>query len=191
MSVVTKPQKQDIAQDDSVDGKPTQVGDLDQIRQILIGSYLQEIDIRFQGLGTKLSESVEELRSTLIERTDAVSAKFEEEIRKLHNELGEERGRTNQAREALAQRVTSTKNDLQQQLGALGQTLAAAETALRDDSNRGLGELKEQIRGQLANISERMDREFSRLDGATVTRKSFSDALRELSTQFDEHQRQQ
>ena len=160
--------------------------DLDQIRQILVGSYLQEIDVRFQNLGTKLSDTVEELRRTLMERTNDISSKFDEEMRKLGGEIDNNRDQSSQARDELKQEIASAKNDLQQQVGALSQTLAATESAIRQDTSRGMNELKEQIRAQLAEIRGRMDSEFTRLDGGTVSRKMFSHALRELSKQIDD-----
>lgn len=159
--------------------------DLDQIRHILIGSFAKEIEHRFDQLTNKMGESLDDLRAVIIQRTDSISGKLEKEVEALHKDLDSYRSESGKSTQSLQQKLSTTKNDFQQQLGALGQTLAASELNLRQETDQGLADIKDQIKEQLSEIRQRMDNELSRLDDSTVTRRSFRDALRELSIQFD------
>ena len=181
MSAVTKDQSAKQAE------APVQndATDLNQIRDILLGSFAKEMEHRFEQLSSKMGESLDDLRAVIIQRTDSISGKLEKEVESLHKDLDSYRTESGKSTQSLQQKLSSAKNDFQQQLGALGQTLAASELNLRQETDQGLADMKEQIKEQLTEIRQRMDTELSRLDDATVTRRSFRDALRELSIQFD------
>ena len=56
------------------------IADLDQIRDILIGSFAKEMEQRFEQLASKMGESVDDLRAVIIQRTDSISGKLEKEV---------------------------------------------------------------------------------------------------------------
>ena len=106
----------------------------------------------------------------------------------LHESIAACREDGEQKRSEIHDRISATKHELQQQVSSLGNTLAATEHSLRHDMGKNLGELKEEIREQLNDVNQRIQAELSRLGEATVTRTSFRDALRALSSQFDHDQ---
>jgi len=181
MSAGTDKSKQQGSESDA----PNSAADLDQIRQILIGSFAKEMEHRFEQLTSKMGESLDDLRAVIIQRTDSISGKLDKEVETLHKDLESYRTESGKSTQSLQQKLSTAKNDLQQQLGALGQTLAASELNLRQETDQGLADIKDHIQEQMSEIPKRMDKELSRLDDSTVTRRSFRDALRELSIQFD------
>lgn len=170
-----------VQEDDSTARRP----ELEQIRHILIGQFAADVDARFGVMEEKIEESINRLHSVVVERTEAISNKLNHEIDVLQKSLVKERSRNQKDRQELQGEVEAVRHDLQQQVGAMGQTLAATEKTLRDESNGGLTALRAEIRQQMEATNAKLQSELSRLDGASVTRSSFRDALRQLSNQFD------
>lgn len=167
--------------------------DLDRVRQILFGAFAQDVEARLEQLQKKMTaefstvvEEINRLQQSTNERFEASTKKLQHEVATLQSAISNSREESDERRREIHDRITGEKQDLQQQISSLGNTLAAAEQSLRHDMGRGYGELKDEIRVQLEEINQRMQHEVTRLDGATVTRTSFRDALRALSSQFDQ-----
>lgn len=159
---------------------------LDQIREILFGNQTRDIDGRFQEVSDRLSEAIGGLRSLVNERTDAISQKLEQQVHHLKDEIGNIRRDSSKKASELDSNLSNTANDLRQQIGALSETLSVAERSLRGDVENGLGEMKAHLTTQLDAVRDHMQQEISKLSASTVARRSFSEALKELSIRFED-----
>ena len=170
----------------TTDGPDAGTQSLEQIREILFGNQSRNIDDRLQSLHDQLFDAVGNLRSLMTERTDALNHKLEQEIRTLHDELGNHRREQHERNESLDQKFSNANNDLRQQIGALRETFAGTEKSIREDMNQGFEELKNSLLGQMEEIRTTIQRDLSQLSQATVSRRSLSDALKQLSSQFEQ-----
>lgn len=159
---------------------------LEQIREILFGSQSRDIDDRLQAMNDQFFEAMGNLRSTLTERSDALQHKLEQEIRGLHDELNSYRREQQQRSDGLDEKLNNTANDLRQQLGALRETLSGTEQSVREDMNRGFEELKANFNKRMDELREQMQQNLSQLSSSTVKRRALSEALLQLSSQFDD-----
>lgn len=155
--------------------------DLEQIRQILIGSFSHEVNERFQ----QIAQDLEHLDERVSKRFEATSERIQQEVKSLHASITACRKDGETKRGELQQRISTTKTELNQQLDALSHTLAATEKSVRHDMEHGLGELRNEIRQQLDDINRRMHEGFSKLGETSITRTTFRDALQQLSSQFE------
>ena len=159
---------------------------LDQIREILFGSQSREINNKFQHVTDQLAEAIGGLRSLITERTDSLSHRLDEEIRQLQNDLNESRRLQSEGKQELDNKLTNTANELRQQVGAISETMSAAEHSIRNDLDKGLDNLKQHLYAQMEAVRDQINHDISQVSRASVTRRSFRDALRELSSQFDD-----
>lgn len=155
--------------------------DLEQIRQILIGAFSRDVDARFQHLAGEL----ERLNRRMTEQFEATADRITEEVKSLRHSITSCSDEGEKKRDEIQQRLTTAKHELHQQLDTLSNTLAATEQSMRHDMNHGMGKLKSEIREQLDDINQRMRDGFSQLGESSLTRTSFRDALRQLSSQFE------
>ena len=159
---------------------------LEQIREILFGSQSRDIDDRLQAMNDQFFEAIGKLRSTLTERNDTLHRKLEQEIRGLHEELGNYRREQQQRSDGLDEKLNNTANDLRQQIGALNETLTGTEKSVREDMNRGFEELKANFSQRMDELRDQMQQNLSQLSSSTVKRRVLSEALLQLSSQFSE-----
>ena len=159
---------------------------LDQIREILFGNQAREIDVRFKEINDQLAEELGGLRSLVNERVNSLAEKLDKEVRILHESTNESQAESQKKRAELDEKLNNTANDLRQQVGALSETLSAAERSIRQAAERSLNDVKLQLISQMDGVREELQRDLSQVSGATVTRRAFGEALRELSSKFDE-----
>lgn len=173
-------------ENDGTDGSGQQHSEsLEQIREILFGNQSRDIDVRLQQVHDRIAEAVGGLRSLIGERTDALNLKIEQEAGRLHEQLNGHQRNADARMSELDNRLNDSTNDIRQQIGSLSETLSVAERSLRNDMDSGLAELREQLFSQVEQMRDRLQHEVHQLNGATVSRRSFSEALRELSSRFD------
>ncbi len=168
---------------DAVAGSPES---LEQIREILFGTKSRDIDDRFQEINDRIAEAVGGLRSLIGERTEAMQQRLDQELHALREDLGNLRRSADERFAQMDNKSNDTANDIRQQLGALSETLSAAERSVRSDMDLGMAQLKEQLASQIESMHEQLQRDVGSLSASSVSRRSFRDALRELSTQFDD-----
>jgi len=178
---------------DTTDGSPEVEGDsnlngnsLDQIREILFGNQSRTIDGQLQDLHDQLFDAVGNLRSLLTERADTLNRRIEQEVRVLHDELNEYRREQAERSESIDHKLNDATNDLRQQIGALRETVSSSEKSVREDMRHGFEELKNSLTQRMDEIREQMRQDVSQLSNATVKRRSLSDALKQLSAEFED-----
>ena len=159
-------------------------GSLEQIRSILFGAESQQIQHRFNQLHDEMSEALGGLRALVKDRTDSIAAKLEGDLRQLREQVTAMEQAFTQKNSELDEKFQYSANDLRQHLGALSETLSAAERTLRSESERNVNQAKDEMLGQLNTLRADVQRDVSSVSGATVSRRMFSDALRELSERF-------
>ena len=158
---------------------------LDKIREILFGNQSRDIDVRFQQLEDRISESIGGLRALLTERADSMVQQIQGEVQQLRDQFESRQGAADRRRSELDERLIHTTNDLRQQVGALSENLSAAERLLRDEVSGKLSELGQQLSTQMNAARDHLQGQISQISSDSVPRKSFGDALRQLADQFD------
>ena len=165
---------------------PEAAGSIDQIREILFGQQSRDVDTRIQDIHDRISEAIGGLRAMLSERTDAIHQKLEHEVRVLHESIENQQRTLDERISHVDGRLNDSTNDLRQQVGALSETMNAAERNIRGDMEKGLGELREHLVAQLEQVRDQFNNQVNQVSTASVSRRAFSDALRDLSSRFAE-----
>lgn len=180
MNTETESPEENVAEADA------QNQSLEQIREILFGTKTRDIDERLEDLHNRVFDAIGELRTFITERSNSINQKLEKEVGTLHDELAESRRQADSRMRELDSKFINATNDLRQQIGALGETLSGTEASVRDDMTKGMEELRQNFSAQMDQVREQIQHDVARLTNATVSRRSFSEALRQLSSQFDD-----
>lgn len=156
------------------------IGNIDLIRDIIFGSKLQEYDNRLDQLESKLSSLEQEIR----DRTEQVKTECLKELRTSVDAL-EEKIKSlsfNHQRDNadIRQLLDNTYKSFTGSLESIDKTVVSQTTSIRQELSETKEKLQEDTRNLKAQIFEELERRFSMLKDAKLSRNDMADILFEL-----------
>lgn len=159
MSEVTKPDLRD------------RLGNIDQIRDILVGSQLREFSNRLQQAETSLSvlhqdirTRTEELKQVLSAELQASAESLEKRIKTLSQSAEQDKAELQAQIDTLSKRVTGNTNDVKQLIYSEVQNANASLDKRLNDAEQKDAEEKTDLRQQIDRLSARLTTTANTLD---------------------------
>ena len=156
------------------------LGNIDQIRDIIFGPQLRESNSRIAQIESDLSSLQQELR----DRTDQVKMALSTELRAAVDSLEKKLRSVNLTAQEesldLRQQLDRASKKFSNSVEALDQTVDKQTNSLRDELVETRTKLQEDVRTLREHIFEELERRFSTLRDAKVSRDDMAEVLFEL-----------
>jgi gas vesicle protein len=156
------------------------LGNIDQIRDIIFGAHLREYSERFDRIESNLSEfqddlrdRIEDVRSVLASELKITTEAIEKKLKSLNTNTQEEVSDLRQQVDRVNRKFTSS-------IEALDEAVDGQKVALRDELAQTRDKLQEDARELKSHVLEELERHFSVLRDAKVSKDDMAEILFEL-----------
>lgn len=156
------------------------LGNIDQIRDIIFGAHLREYSERFDRIESNLSEfqddlrdRIEDVRSVLASELKITTEAIEKKLKSLNTNTQEEVSDLRQQVDRVNRKFTSS-------IEALDEAVDGQKVALREELAQTRDKLQEDARELKSHVIEELDRHFSVLRDAKVSKDDMAEILFEL-----------
>lgn len=164
----------------SQDEMRERIGNIDLIRDIIFGSKLQEYDSRLDKLESKLSLLDQEMR----DRTLAIKTECLTELRASVDSLEQKiksLSLTSQKDNAdIQQLIERTYRNFSNSLESIDKTVGSQTTSIRTELSETREKLQEDTRNLKTQIFDELEKRFSLVTDAKLSRNDMADVLFEL-----------
>ncbi|MCW6038580.1 hypothetical protein K4A83_20220 [Spirulina subsalsa FACHB-351] len=156
------------------------LGNVEQIRDILLGSELRGYEQRFQRLETDLSSLQKEVRDRLDLIQDTLSSEMKAMADALEKKLKYLSLTTHDETTKLWQKIDQTNQKTYNTIEAINKNFAAKTSTLKDDITQTREQLQSETQVLKARIFEELEKGFSNLVENKVSRADLAEILFEL-----------
>ena len=189
-----KPSKKDTAQckesDSSVnsekaafsgDKEKAGSGGVDQIRDLLFGTQMQDYENRFNRMEKMVIERINGLENETGSSIDSLENSVKKELDSLSDRLTEEKKERAQSMNDLSRELKNTSDSILKTIHQLSDTTETHIEELRQQSQDQFESLREELRENQDNISKALDKAVLKLRYDTIDRAAFSAMLTGLA----------
>lgn len=156
------------------------LGNIDQIRDIIFGSQIREIDTRFNKIESDLSNlqqdmqnRLDQVKNVLLTEMRASNESLEKKLKSLALTSQEEGADVRQQIDRLNRKFSAN-------VEALDESIDKQTTSLRDDLSQTRDKLQEEVRVLKNQVFDELERRFSLLREVKVSRDDMAELLFEL-----------
>jgi Skp family chaperone for outer membrane proteins len=154
----------------------SQIGNVDQIREILFGSQTRELNDRFEKIENSINTIQEEMRRKIEQNQKDINNKIDNELeqlsRKMKNIVTTQQNEFSDVKENAVKQEKRIQNSLdimEEELNAKNEQLQKVQTQNRDMLRSDIDELREQLLDALnTRIIELTEDKLSRDDAADI-----------------------
>ncbi|HBW57143.1 MAG TPA: hypothetical protein DEF27_04810 [Oscillatoriales bacterium UBA8482] len=156
------------------------LGNIDQIRDIIFGSQLRDYNSRFEKIESDLAllqedaqDRVEQLKTILTAEIKSVVENLDKKIKTLSSNSQEELTDLRQQADRLNRKFSSS-------IEALDEALDSQTTSLREELGQTRDQLQDEVRGLKNQVLEELERRFTLLTEAKISRDDMAEVLFEV-----------
>lgn len=156
------------------------LGNIDQIRDIIFGSQIRELDTRFNKIESDLSNlqqdmqnRLDQVKTVLLTEMRASNESLEKKLKSLALTSQEEGADVRQQIDRLNRKFSAN-------VEALDESIDKQTTSLRDDLSQTRDKLQEEVRVLKTQVFDELERRFSLLREVKVSRDDMAELLFEL-----------
>lgn len=175
------PTKKQPVKADVVAGMTEGAGSVDQIRDILFGPQIREMERTLDRLEERLGKEVADLRGDFKQRLEALETFAREEVDAVGQSLDDERKARSAALDDLRRELNNLGKDTEKRLTKLDEQARKAHKDLRKlilDQSKGLGD---EMQAKHDSLSGTLDREVSELRADKADREALAALFTELA----------
>jgi ferritin-like metal-binding protein YciE len=156
------------------------LGNIDQIRDIIIGSQLREFNARFGKIETDISLLEQEMRDRVEEIKTTLLGEIKFAIEALDKKLKSAITTTQQEQIDLRQQIDRNNKKFSTSIESLDKDIDTQTDSIRSQMNQSIGKLQEDVHNLRTQIFEQLDLRFATLSGVKVSRDDMAELLFEL-----------
>ncbi|SKB15222.1 conserved hypothetical protein [Planktothrix sp. PCC 11201] len=156
------------------------LGNIDQIRDIIFGSQLRDYNTRFDKIESDLAllqedaqDRVEQLKTILTAEIKSVVENLDKKIKTLSSNSQEELTDLRQQADRLNRKFSSS-------IEALDEALDSQTNSLREELGQTRDQLQDEVRSLKNQVLEELERRFTLLTEAKVSRDDMAEVLFEV-----------
>lgn len=165
-----------------------QMAELSQVRDLLFGHQMRDIESRFDSIREELRNGLSELRHSLNERVSTLETSVRQEISSLDQKAQDDKSGLNNALQTLGHQLSS---DFVSKSNELSSRLESTEDTLRKYTLEQTQNLWEDLKNQYETLSGRVDRDLDQLRQSSTERVALSEMFQELAVRLSENTRHQ
>lgn len=156
------------------------MGNIDLIRDIIFGSKLQEYDSRLEKLESKFSSLEQEMRDRTLAVKSECLAELQASVESLEQKIKSLSLTTQRDNVEVRQLIDRSYKNFSISLESIDKTLISQNTSIRKDLSETKENFQEDIRRLKSEVFDELEKRFSRLTDAKVSRNDMADLLFEL-----------
>jgi DNA anti-recombination protein RmuC len=156
------------------------LGNIDQIRDILVGSHLRDYDTRLAQVETDLALLRQDVRDRIEDTKIALGTEMRTALESLDKKLKAISLTTSEESADLRVQLDRTNKKLANTMTVLNEAIDKQTNALREDLLTARDKLQEDVRTLRNQIFEELDRQFLSLRNGKVSRDDMAEILFEL-----------
>lgn len=156
------------------------LGNIDQIRDIIIGSQLREFNARFGKIESDISLIEQETRDRLEEVKTTLLGEIKFAIEALDKKLKGAISSTQEEQLELRQQIDRNNKKFSTSIDNLDKDIDTQTDSIRSQMNQSVGKLQEDVHSLRTQIFEQLDLRFATLSGVKVSRDDMAELLFEL-----------
>jgi len=162
-----------------------EMGNVDQIRDIIFGSQMRDYEQRFARLEERVLNESDALRSETNNRLDALEEYIKQEVSSLVDQIGNERSEREDDTRHLTNELSKTASDADKKLSQVQEKL----TQSSGDSREALLEQSKTLLAEIQNVrtslTEQLNKNTDKLDDEKTDRKGLADMFSELALRLN------
>jgi len=156
------------------------LGNIDQIRDIIFGAHLREYAERFDRIEASVSEFQEDLRDRIDDIRSVLTSELKVTTESIEKKLKSLSNNTQEEFSDLRQQVDRVNRKFTSSIEALDESVDAQKIALREELSQTRDKLQEDTRDLKSHVLEELERHFSMLRDAKVSKDDMAEILFEL-----------
>ena len=156
------------------------LGNIDQIRDIIFGAQLREYDNRFDKIDSDLSMMQQDMQARIEQVKNVLSAEMKAAVDSLEKKVKSLTLNTQEESADLRQQIDRVNRKFSSSIEALDEAIDNQTSSIRDELSQNRERLSEETRTLKTQVFEELDRRFSMLRDAKVSRDDMAEILFEL-----------
>ena len=156
------------------------LGNIDQIRDIIIGSQLREFNARFGKIETDVSLIEQEMRDRLEEVRTTLLGEIKFAAEAIDKKLKGAIASTQEEQLELRQQIDRSSKKFSTSIENLDKDIDTQTDSIRTQMTQSIGKLQEDVHTLRTQIFEQLDLRFATLTGVKVSRDDMAEILFEL-----------
>ncbi len=156
------------------------LGNIDQIRDIIIGSQLREFNARFGKIETDVSLMEQEMRDRLEEVRTTLLGEIKFAAEAIDKKLKGAIASTQEEQLELRQQIDRSSKKFSTSIENLDKDIDTQTDSIRTQMTQSIGKLQEDVHTLRTQIFEQLDLRFATLTGVKVSRDDMAEILFEL-----------
>ena len=156
------------------------LGNIDQIRDIIIGSQLREFNARFGKIETDVSLMEQEMRDRLEEVRTTLLGEIKFAAEAIDKKLKGAIASTQEEQLELRQQIDRSSKKFSTSIENLDKDIDTQTDSIRTQMTHSIGKLQEDVHTLRTQIFEQLDLRFATLTGVKVSRDDMAEILFEL-----------
>ncbi|MBW4616419.1 MAG: DUF1664 domain-containing protein [Desmonostoc vinosum HA7617-LM4] len=153
------------------------LGNIDQIRDIIFGAQLREYDNRFNKLETDIARTQQEMRSHVEQLKASFSSELKAAVESIEKKLKLLSLSTQEETADLSQQIDRVNRKFSSTVQSLDEELDKQTSSIRDEISQNKNQTQEDITALRDLILEELDRRFSELTEAKVSKNDIAETL--------------
>ena len=154
---------------------------LGQVREILFGNQIRDIDQRFAKMEARRAKDVVGIRSDVKKRLESMDLFVKNEIQALSDSIRQEQSDRTQALKEASRELTKTGAALEKKLTRLDDRMTKTERNLNQHLLDQVNSLREDLQERTAELEAVIERESGVLDDAKTDRAALASLLQEMA----------
>lgn len=156
------------------------LGNIDQIRDIIIGSQLREFNTRFGKIENDISLIEQEMRDRLEEVKTTLLGEIKFAAEAIDKKLKAAIASTEEEQLELRQQIERNSKKFSTSIENLDKDIDTQTDSIRTQMSQSVGKLQEDVHTLRTQIFEQLDLRFATLSGVKVSRDDMAELLFEL-----------
>jgi DNA anti-recombination protein RmuC len=157
------------------------LGNVDQIREIIFGSQMRELDQRFGRMEASLKAMKEEVDSQLRELKAAMQSEIGNGMELLETKLKNLANLSKEEREALREELMRTDKRLNMALDSLAEEHDTKLSLMKKEAAAANERIKEELAELKRSVQSELDRRLGAMGEAKVSRDMMADVLLDMA----------
>lgn len=156
------------------------LGNIDQIRDIIFGPQLREYNNRFDKLESDISLVQQEMRDRIDQVRTVLSTEIRSAVDGLEKKLKTLNLTSQEEINDVRQQIDRVNKKFSNSIEALDQTVDNQTSSIRDELSQARNKFQEDVRSLRAQVFDELERRFSMMREAKVSRDDMAEILFEL-----------
>jgi len=162
-----------------------EMGNVDQIRDIIFGAQMRDYEKRFARLEERLLAESDSLRGETNSRLDALESYIKQEVASLSDMIAIERGEREDDTRHLSNELSNLAQEQDKKLNQLQQNTGQVQAELRDNLLEQSKSLLDEIQSVRNTLTASLDKSTAELRDDKADRRALADMFSELAMRLN------